>query len=50
MSMLFDMKDPMTIQQGGQTHQGITCNINTDCSHVVQSLMLSLLVMKILKS
>ena len=35
MSMLFDMNDAMTIQLGGQTHQGITCNINTDCSQVI---------------
>ena len=33
--MLFDMKDPMTIQLGGQTHQGITSNRNTNCSQVV---------------
>ena len=33
--MLFDMKDPMIKQLSGQTHQGITCNINTDCSQVV---------------
>ena len=37
--MLFDMKDPMTIQLGGQTHQGITCNINTDCSQVVHKVI-----------
>ena len=33
--MLFDMKDPMTIQLGGQTHQRITCNINTGYSKVI---------------
>ena len=33
--MLFDMKDPMIKQLSGQTRQGITCNINTDCSQVV---------------
>ena len=32
---LWDTKDPITIQLGGQAHQGITCNINTDCSQVV---------------
>ena len=34
-SMLFDMKYLMTVQLCGQTYQGITCNINTDCSQVV---------------